>query len=337
MANTKGVGPEGPIQPTGSREKRLPSDPEAFQKKLDKAGETDPEEKKKRRQKEEETEEITDKMKEADKAARTKDMIAPFEINTVLSAKPSLDKGAPTTAAASGPITPPLTNELDDETQFWEEEDFDVLSQSTTLPKEQRAAIATPQGSKGGAVHLEKGGKKGEAHVAPLSFEEALRKRGEKESKGVITSPLFSDKMATAPIVAAPDIAPPPTLIEATPYAHFSPAVLALFERLVGVMTVMTQSGVTETTISLSSDQFKSSSFFGSEIVIREYSTAPKQFNVEVRSNPEAAAQFQANIPNMELAFRNGKYNFGIHRLETSIKRIEDEPVSRDKKDKEEG
>ena len=55
MGSAKQVsGPEGPIQPTGVREKRLPSDAEAFQKALDKVGEADPEQKKKQRQKEEE-------------------------------------------------------------------------------------------------------------------------------------------------------------------------------------------------------------------------------------------------------------------------------------------
>jgi len=50
MGSAKQVsGPEGPIQPTGVREKRLPSDAEAFQKALDKVGEADPEQKKKQR------------------------------------------------------------------------------------------------------------------------------------------------------------------------------------------------------------------------------------------------------------------------------------------------
>ena len=334
MADAQKVGPEGPIQPTGSREKRLPSDPETFRKKLDKAGETDPEQKKKRRQKEEEAAEITDKMKEADKEARTKDMIAPFEINKTLTAKPSLEKGAPTSEAVSAQITPPPTDEIDTETQFWEEEEFEMPLQTPVTSKEKKAAPLAPLAPKEGAPPLEKEGKKAEIEVAPISFEEAVRKRGEKESKEAATAALSPEKMATAPLPPAPEITPPPSPIEITPYAHFSPVILALFERIAGVMTVMTQSGVKETTISLTSDPFKSSQFFGAEIVIREYSTAPKQFNIEVHGSAEAAAQFQANIPNMESAFRSGKYNFGIHRLEASIKRIEDEPVSRDKKEK---
>ena len=337
---TDTIGPKGPILPTGSREKRIPSDPEAFQKKLEKADKTDPDQKKKRRQEEEEVLELTDKMKEADKAARPKDTIAPFEANTKLATKPSLDKGAPTSEAASAQITPPPTDEIDTETQFWEEEELKLPQQPAAAPEETKPTAKAPLGAKEGPPPLEKEGapplgKKAEAEAAPLSFEEAMRKRGEKEDKGAAAPALSHEAMAAAPLPPAPEITPPPAPVETSSYAHLSPAVLALFERIAGVMTVMTQSGVTETTVSLTSDQFKSSHFFGAEIVIREYSTAPKQFNIEVRGNEEAVAQFQANIPNLESAFRTGKYNFGIHRLETSIKRIDDKPVAREKEDKE--
>ena len=335
MADTKSVGPEGPVQPTGSREKRLPSDAEAFQKKLEKAGEADPEQKKKRRQQEEEVEEISDKMKEAKKAARTKDMIAPFEIGKKLAAKPSLDKGAPTAETVSAQITPPMAEEIDAETQFWEEDEFELPP--TEAISEEKGAPPTahkPFASKE-APPLEKEGKKGEVEVAPISIEEAKKKRGEKEEKEAALKPP-SEEVITAPPPPLPEITPPSPPTETTPYAQLSPAVLALFERIAGVMTVMTQSGVTETTVSLTSDQFKSSPFYRAEIVIREYSSAPKQFNIEVRGNAEAVAQFQANIPYLESTFRTGKYNFGIHRLETSIQKIEEEPVSRDKEDKEE-
>lgn len=328
MADTKGVGPEGPIQPTGSREKRLPSDPEAFQKKLEKAGETDPEQKKKRRQREEEAEEISDKMKEAQKAGRTKDTIAPFEISKKLTAKPSLEKGSPT-AGASHLEAPPLTDEIDTESLFWEEEEFEMPP-----PSEEKGAANAKGGVapfKGGA--LEKAGTSEEVEVSPLSMEEAKKKQAKEEEAAALAK--AAEGVITQPPAPTAEITAPPPLTGASPFAQLSPAVLALFEKIAGVMTVMTQSGVTETTVSLTSNQFQGSPFFGAEIVIREYSTAPKQFNVEVRGTVEAVAQFQAHIPYMESAFRSGKYNFGIHRIETSVKKIEEEPVSRDKKDKE--
>lgn len=331
MANTKGVGPEGPIQPTGAREKRLPSDPEAFQKKLEKAGETDPEQKKKRRQQEEEVEELSDKMKEAAKAAKSKDLIAPFEVGKTLSAKPSTVKGSPVAESTTAEVAPPPTEEIDTETQFWEEGEFE-LPEEAGLPSEK---LPLPPGQfipSKGELLLAKEKKGPEAEVAPLSFEEAKRKRLEEQAKeaAIKAAPL---EMLGVPTASAPTITPPPSTV--TPYAQLSPTVLALFERIAGVMTVMTQSGVSETTVSLTSAQFKSSIFYGTEIVIREYSTAPKQFNVEVRGSEEAVALFQANIPYIESSFRTGNYNFGIHRLETSIKRIEEEPVKGDKEDKE--
>lgn len=332
MASTKGVGPEGPIQPTGAREKRVPSDPDAFQKKLEKAGETDPEQKKKRRQQEEVVEELSDKMKEAAKAAKSKDMIAPFEVGKTLSAKPSTLKGVPVAETTGEAVAPPPSEELDTETQFWEEGEFELPKE----PAQPSEKLPLPPGqlipSKGGLPGAKE--EKGlEVEVSPLSFEEAKRKRSEEKAKeaALKAAPL---EMPGAPVAFAPEIAPPPPS-EVTPYAQLSPTVLALFERIAGVMTVMTQSGVTETTVSLTSASFKSSVFYGAEIVIREYSTAPKQFNVEVRGSEEAVAQFQANIPYIESSFRTGNYNFGIHRLETSIKRIEEEPVKGDKEDQE--
>ena len=333
MADTKGVGPGGPVQPTGATGKRLPSDPDAFQKKLEKAGETDPEQKKKRRQQEEEIEELTDKMKEAKKADRTKDTIAPFETGKKLAAKPSLNKGAPTAETVAANVPPP-TDEIDTESQFWEEDEFEVPPLQNAEEEGKGAATKGPIGPKEGAP-LEKVGKKGEADVTALSIEDA-KKKSAKEEAAAATTKKPSEEMIAAPPTATPEISAPPPPTEATPYAQLSPAVLALFEKIAGVMTVMSQSGITETTVSLTSDNFKGSRFFGAEIVIREYSSAPKQFNIVVRGSAEAVAQFQANIPNMEAAFRAGKYNFGIHRLETSVKRIEDEPVSRDKEDKEE-
>jgi hypothetical protein len=112
--------------------------------------------------------------------------------------------------------------------------------------------------------------------------------------------------------------AAPPSPPEALPaYANLHPQVMELFDRMVGVMTVMSMSGITETTITLNSPQFASSVFFGTQIIIQEFSTAPKAFNIQLNGNPQAIALFQGNTDDLMAAFQAGNYNFRVNRLET--------------------
>jgi hypothetical protein len=115
-------------------------------------------------------------------------------------------------------------------------------------------------------------------------------------------------------------------LAEATPpaapgplpsYANLHPQVMEIFDRMVGVMTVMTLSGMTETTITLNAPQFASSVFFGTQIIIQEYSTAPQAFNIQLNGTPQAVALFQGNVDDLMAAFQASNYNFRVHRLET--------------------
>ncbi len=106
---------------------------------------------------------------------------------------------------------------------------------------------------------------------------------------------------------------PPPS------YAYLHPHVLDMFERMVGVMTVMTNAGISETTITLSAPQYNSSIFYGAQIIIQEYSTAPKAFNVQLIASPQAVKLFNANADDLMAAFQGGKYNFRINRLEASL------------------
>jgi hypothetical protein len=120
---------------------------------------------------------------------------------------------------------------------------------------------------------------------------------------------------------AAPSLPLMPEAPSATPpaYAFLPPQMLDLFERMVGVMTVMHDSGITETTIHLTSEQFASSVFFGSQIIIKEFSTAPKEFNIQFNTTPQGATLFQANVDDLLAAFQSGNYAFRINRCETNI------------------
>ncbi len=103
------------------------------------------------------------------------------------------------------------------------------------------------------------------------------------------------------------------------PYANLHPQVMELFDRMVGTMTVMSHSGITETVVTLNSAKFASSVFFGSQIIIQEYSSAPHAFNIQLNGSPEALALFQGNADELMAAFQYGNYNFRVNRMEAGL------------------
>ena len=112
---------------------------------------------------------------------------------------------------------------------------------------------------------------------------------------------------------------PPP------PYTGMSSQVLDLYERMVGVMTIMTDSKMTETVITLNAPKFASSVFYGTQIIIQEYASAPKAFNIQLNGNPQAVALFQGNADDLMAAFQYGNYNFRVNRMDTGY--LSDRPV----------
>jgi hypothetical protein len=82
-------------------------------------------------------------------------------------------------------------------------------------------------------------------------------------------------------------------------------------------MTVMQLSGIRETSFILNMPQFASSVFFGTRIIIQEFSTAPQMFNIQFNGTPQAVSLFQKNTAGLMAAFQSSHYNFRIHRLET--------------------
>src|SRR6185437_7397233 len=94
-----------------------------------------------------------------------------------------------------------------------------------------------------------------------------------------------------------------------------------LFERMVMSIAVMMDQGIQETTIHLSPNEF--SLFGGAQLVIREYSTAPKAFNIEFLGNAHNTALFAKSVEDLMKTHQNGKYNYRINRIETSLQRAE--------------
>jgi hypothetical protein len=143
----------------------------------------------------------------------------------------------------------------------------------------------------------------------------------EKSKKENIQQPTSSPSTT----VLGPLFLPPPT---ATPpaYSLLSPEALALFEKMVSIISILKDNGITETTLHLDTPEFADSQFYGAQIVIREYSTAPLTYNIELLGNPLAAELFQKKLPILRSAFDDPKYRFRINRLESSISQ---EPYSR--------
>ena len=105
---------------------------------------------------------------------------------------------------------------------------------------------------------------------------------------------------------------PPPA------YTHLHPDVLDIFERTVGAMIYMDAGGVRETTIIINKTEEKPSVFNGARITIREYSTAPKEFNVELAGSPKAVDLFQSNMPDLKTAFDSVPAKFKVKNIQTS-------------------
>ncbi|MBS0627608.1 MAG: hypothetical protein JSS09_05295, partial [Verrucomicrobia bacterium] len=111
---------------------------------------------------------------------------------------------------------------------------------------------------------------------------------------------------------------------ESSNFHHFSADFFALFERIVGVITVLqTKPGSSKTTLNLNQPQFASSIFFGSQITIEECDSAPKEFNIRFCGSEQAVKNFTAHKQELEAALAKGfeqkKLHFKVHQIETDL------------------
>ncbi len=141
--------------------------------------------------------------------------------------------------------------------------------------------------------------------------EQGKKKKGEELSTATPNLGMPTPELAIPADVPGAGASPTPA------YTAMDAQVLDLYERMVGVMTIMADSKMTETVITLNAPQFASSVFYGTQIIIQEYASAPKAFNVQLNGNPEAVALFQGNAEGLMAAFQYGNYNFRVNRLET--------------------
>lgn len=109
-----------------------------------------------------------------------------------------------------------------------------------------------------------------------------------------------------------------PTVINALP-SMTTPDLQPLFESMATTMMVMNMGDETHTTLVLNHPSFAASPFFGTEITIKEFTTAPKTFNIEIISNPSAILAIQKGTEQLLSLFTRGDFGFSVHRLETHI------------------
>jgi hypothetical protein len=138
------------------------------------------------------------------------------------------------------------------------------------------------------------------------------------------SNPVFETFGANAPSLSAASQADAALALKS---AALSPIMEAAFEKMASCMIMMSSSHETETTLILDNPHFASSSLFGTQITIREFSTAPKVFNIEILSNSAAIAAMEASKSGLLSAFQEGGFNFSVHRFDMHLQQNEDRPV----------
>ena len=105
--------------------------------------------------------------------------------------------------------------------------------------------------------------------------------------------------------------------------------VLEWVEKLGSVMTFMDHKGMQKTTVSI---QDAASPFNGIEISIKEFSTAPKVFNIEFSGRPETIVLLEAHLPLLIASFQKGEFPFSVSRIDIGYSDGQDPLVMKQKK-----
>jgi len=84
-------------------------------------------------------------------------------------------------------------------------------------------------------------------------------------------------------------------------YSKLPPEIFELFERIVGVIIVQEKCGITETTVTINKPE---SLFDKAQIVLTQYSTAPKTINLQLVGSQEAGKFFLTHVAQLEEAFK---------------------------------
>lgn len=107
--------------------------------------------------------------------------------------------------------------------------------------------------------------------------------------------------------------------------SSFSLKVAELFELTKSEIRSLITSKETATTFILNGPQFVSSPFYGAKIIIQEFRTAPKSFNITFSANDQALTLFRAHAAELLKLFQEKEHAYSINRIDTALLQEEEE------------
>jgi hypothetical protein len=146
-----------------------------------------------------------------------------------------------------------------------------------------------------------------------------LDSQPEPDSSDDDTVPLSADPGSCTPRV----LSTPFCVADIAPSVAAGTEVEALFEKMASTMLIMHASDEKETTLLLNNPEFSSSPFFGTRITVKEFSTAPKVFNIEIAADQRALSLLATHKDALLAAFEGHKLPFSVHRLDTQLHGME--------------
>lgn len=113
---------------------------------------------------------------------------------------------------------------------------------------------------------------------------------------------------------------PLPPFVFSSPSVDSLPESIApVYELLIDHLEMLTNSGDTDTVITLDAPAFKNSPFYGTKITIREFSTAPKVFNVEIATTATALNLLHPHREALQHALNAPQHPFSVHLLQCEL------------------
>ena len=108
-----------------------------------------------------------------------------------------------------------------------------------------------------------------------------------------------------------------------TPIA--SPLAIEIMEKASTALVMLFHEGNSTTTVTLDDSFSTLPELSGSQIIIEEFSSAPKVFNVRICTTAQGLQALEGHLPSLVQLFEERKFGFSINRIETEL--LEDRPL----------
>lgn len=94
---------------------------------------------------------------------------------------------------------------------------------------------------------------------------------------------------------------------------------MILLDKMCSEMLIMTSESSSKTILVLETKEFANSPFYGAELTLEEFSTAPKVFNISIRASTPAVTLIQTHLAGFMQLLQERNFSFGVNRIDTSI------------------